>query len=253
MQAVDIHEEYVILGTTRYRMDWLLRQMNKGLPGMEGYESHHNLIFHFFGVNDPAFPDRVRMAWKASGLNTKVAIEILPPIEIEGDKGTFKTDAWDVILENIDPCYAQAVKQSFVDAMINAYRNPEQEAPAEDAEAEEEGPEYDPHGIGLVEKGAEKEQPDVEENPYDPENNPYAIKEDEDEIDEEDAHHMEEKEQPKIKYPIEEEEEKKPDDEDDTGDGDQEEKDDPYSDDNYDPHAIGLQSKKKPEDDEKEA
>jgi hypothetical protein len=150
MQPIEVNKETIILGTKRHRLDWVLRPMQKGIPGDDNYEVLHNLVFHVYDITDPAFPDRVRMAWKRSGLDQKVAVEILPPIELEGEAGTFKTEAWDVILENIDPCYADAVRKTFITALIqvSAVAEPPPDAEVEvEEEAEEEG--FDPHGIGL--------------------------------------------------------------------------------------------------------
>jgi hypothetical protein len=263
MQAVQVHEETVILGTAKYRMDWLLRQMHRGIPGQENYESHHNLIFHFYGITDVAFPDRIRMAWRASGLNTKIGVEILPPIRLEGSEGSFSTESWDVILEKVDPCYAQAVKQSFVDALINAYRQPEKEEPAAEQPEAEVEEEFDPHGIGLHAPGDRPKQ----EEPFE-----YTMLKEDEEGEDKDA---EEEDKVDLPYPVPEEEEDDEErrkkaledlhrtesreqaasiDSDDDEDSEEalEAKEDPYSDDNYDPHGIGLQTKKKPEEPEKE-
>lgn len=251
MQPVDVHEETVLFGTTKHRMEWLLRQMHKGLPGMDDYEYHHNLIFHFFGITDPAFPDRVRIAWKSSGLSTKIPVEVLPPIEIEGEAGSFKTGSWDVILENVDPCFADAIKKSFVNAMINAHRIEAPPTVEEEPEQEPEGTRFDPHSVGLQDVGEEKkEDPPVEENPYSDENNPFSMDNNPYATNDDDDDEKEgEDEKPKIEYPIEEvaeEKPKAPDEDDEDSEEALEAKEDPYSDDNYDPHAIGLQSKKKP-------
>jgi len=181
MRRVPINDEEIILGGKPLQIAWLCRPMNRGEVGTDEHEIFHNLVIHFPVDGDPAFMDRLRMAWQSSGLNTKYALERYPPEADSGDDA-ISIPVFTAVLENIDAWTAEALKRQFIRELKKTYpedmefdkveemradakgiKGRVDEADDEDRDDEddddddkEEEPEYDPHGMGLQEIPKEK-------------------------------------------------------------------------------------------------
>ena len=191
IKRVHLNEEKILLGDAEYDLLWLCKpstfEMEKA--GAKKPPVSHSLVMHFDVKGDPAFMDRLRMAWQTSGLNQKYALDRHPPDVDPGNEG-LGVPVYTAILEGIDEWAAGALKNQFVLGLQDTYPSQKpktiaekyelgsitdsveelsKKAQAETADGEDEDedkepePTFDPHGAGL------QEIPDPEAEPeYDP-------------------------------------------------------------------------------------
>ena len=115
----EVHVETLNLhGLGEHKIEWLIRSVDKYGATIE---LKHNLIIHIYHVADYEFLEKLKAAWEASGLaNQGIALERSYTDRI----GDFEIDAYDAILYDIDPCFAESYKDTYLRAVAKLYEPP---------------------------------------------------------------------------------------------------------------------------------
>ncbi len=111
-------ETLMLHGLGEHKVEWLIRSVDKYGPTVE---LKHNVVIHIYHVADHEFLDKMKIAWETSGLaNQGIALERSYTDRL----GDFEIDAYDAILYDIDPCFAESYKDTYLRAVAKLYEPP---------------------------------------------------------------------------------------------------------------------------------